>query len=396
MEKYLNPRSLFVRLTILISLSVILTLAFALIANSFIATVQEQLKSYYEVDTGSLEFLERNYTAGTNKEGLTYYVSYRISRPGLYRLLSIIRIALPVLMTAFGIFFASYIFYKNNMKRPIELLRDGISHIENRNLDFKMDYDSNNELGALCRSFDTMRDNLNNAFKELWAEKEKQNLLVRSLAHDLRTPLAVIRGRNELIGMSLEPQIKNSADLAESIEIINKSISQMENHLSNMRKIQSLEETPVKKQLVELKEFVDHISAMRVIGDNILLNIELAENKKVFADPAIVNRVLDNLVTNAFEHAKSKVTVSIRAAKDHLFIRIKDDGDGFSKEALERAPDPFYRSDKTAGSPHSGLGLSITKTLSERHGGDLILGNIGNGAFAEVRFGVCNGETLPD
>ena len=71
--------------------------------------------------------------------------------------------------------------------------------ISNNNLDFSIKYDSKDELGELCSSFETMRFTLANNFSEMWRQMEERKQLNAAFAHDLRTPLTVLKGYNEIL-----------------------------------------------------------------------------------------------------------------------------------------------------------------------------------------------------
>lgn len=77
--------------------------------------------------------------------------------------------------------------------------------ISNNNLNFSIKYDSKDELGELCSSFETMRFTLANNFSEMWRQMEERKQLNAAFAHDLRTPLTVLKGYNEILQSNHEP-----------------------------------------------------------------------------------------------------------------------------------------------------------------------------------------------
>lgn len=108
------------------------------------------------------------------------------------RLLSICEVA-PIIATpiysALCIITATLLFYRNKLKKPLTELKAASEMISNNNLDFSIKYDSKDELGELCSSFETMRFTLANNFSEMWRQMEERKQLNAAFAHDLRTPL---------------------------------------------------------------------------------------------------------------------------------------------------------------------------------------------------------------
>ena len=121
------------------------------------------------------------------------------------RLLSICEVA-PIIATpiysALCIITATLLFYRNKLKKPLTELKAASEMISNNNLNFSIKYDSKDELGELCSSFETMRFTLANNFSEMWRQMEERKQLNAAFAHDLRTPLTVLKGYNEIPTMT--------------------------------------------------------------------------------------------------------------------------------------------------------------------------------------------------
>lgn len=96
---------------------------------------------------------------------------------------------------------------------------------------------------------------------------------------------------------------------------------------------------------------------------------------QVFGDPDRIEQAIDNLVANALRHTPPGGTVEVgaKAAGDAIVLSVVDSGDGIPPEHIRNVFDRFYKSDasRAAGSGGSGLGLSITKAIVERHGGTI-------------------------
>lgn len=101
---------------------------------------------------------------------------------------------LPVLYIIVGIGSAAAIYYRVKLKVPILQLQKGMKRIQDNDLDFSIEYSSDDELGKLCRSMEKMRTELCHNNKALWETLRQRKLLNASVAHDLRTPITVLRG----------------------------------------------------------------------------------------------------------------------------------------------------------------------------------------------------------
>ena len=119
---------------------------------------------------------------------------------------------LPIVATpiysAFCIIAAALLFYRNRLKKPLVELRTASEKIANNDLDFSIDYDNNDELGQLCASFEIMRTTLADNFSKMWRQVEERKALNAAFAHDLRTPLTVLKGYNEMLQASDNSQTR--------------------------------------------------------------------------------------------------------------------------------------------------------------------------------------------
>ena len=122
---------------------------------------------------------------------------------------------LPVVATpvysAFCIIAAALLFYRNRLQKPLAELRAASEKIANNDLDFSIDYDSNDELGQLCASFEIMRSTLADNFSKMWRQVEERKALNAAFAHDLRTPLTVLKGYHEMLQASENAQTRETA-----------------------------------------------------------------------------------------------------------------------------------------------------------------------------------------
>lgn len=282
----------------------------------------------------------------------------------------------------------SYIFYRFKLSAPLKALTDGMEQIAVENLDFSVQYDAEDELGMLCRSFERMKDELRNNYKRIWRMTEERRKLGAAFAHDLRTPLTVLQGYTDFLDEYILFPEKEDAKLLETNRMMAYYIKRLEDYVEVMNKIQKLEDTPVEIQTVPIDSFI------KMLDDNIKLtakeygkDISVTNEtnlQEVRGDISLIFRVLENVMRNACRYSKNKVFVHLYERNYLLYFEMIDDGAGFSSEALEQALNPFYTSGRYE-SPHFGLGLNICKILCEKHGGGISISNTPDSG-ARVQF----------
>ena len=120
-----------------------------------------------------------------------------------YRVSGIMMVALPLFFSATGILLCGFFFYRYKLSKPLKLLVSATEQITSKDLDFTLSYDNKDEMGRLCRSFEQMRQVLDENNRALWKMIEERKLLQASVAHDLRNPIAIISGYAEYLQMNL-------------------------------------------------------------------------------------------------------------------------------------------------------------------------------------------------
>ena len=274
---------------------------------------------------------------------------------------------------------SALLFYRNKLKKPIELLSEASGKIAGDDLDFNLSYDSRDEMGRLCASFETMRAALLENNRELWRAIEERKRLNAAFSHDLRTPLTVLRGYTDFL-KAYVPQGKISEQkLLSTVSTMSGQIDRLDRYVQTMGEVQRLEDIKVSSEPVVTASFMEQFqNSARVLiqeSGRILDFHNEVSDCKVLLDLSIVQRVLENLLSNAAQYAKNAVSVRCRYEHEVLSITVEDDGQGFTAEDLKQAPKPYYRNKESSDGNHFGLGLTICKDLCEKHGGQLKLQN---------------------
>lgn len=294
---------------------------------------------------------------------------------------------LPIVATpiysAFCIIAAALLFYRNRLKKPLVELRTASEKIANNDLDFSIDYDNNDELGQLCASFEIMRTTLADNFSKMWRQVEERKALNAAFAHDLRTPLTVLKGYNEMLQASENPQTQ------ETTAIMGKHISRMESYVSSMSNLRRMEDAQPEYKLIDLQTVASSLyDSAKIVcaknGKELILQNDMPVSQ-LSLDGAFVSQVSNNLISNAVRYARTAVTISFALRDNGLLLSVSDDGKGFDKNGLQKATSPYY-TEESNHSEHFGLGLYICKLLCEHHNGYLKIENTASGAKVSAYF----------
>ena len=294
---------------------------------------------------------------------------------------------LPIVATpiysAFCIIAAALLFYRNRLKKPLVELRTASEKIANNDLDFSIGYDNNDELGQLCASFEIMRTTLADNFSKMWRQVEERKALNAAFAHDLRTPLTVLKGYNEML------QASDNSQTRETAATMGKHISRMENYVSSMSNLRRMEDTQPDYKLIDLQPLVSSLyDSAKIVctknGKELILQNDIPI-LQLSLDSAFISQVCNNLISNAVRYARTLVTISFALHDNGLLLSVSDDGNGFDKDSLQKAANPYFTGESNH-SEHFGLGLYICKLLCEHHNGYLRIENTEVGAKVSAFF----------
>lgn len=266
----------------------------------------------------------------------------------------------------------------NGMVKPLNVLRIATHRMQNGDLNFSIESESQDEIGMLCNDFEEMRIRLKELIEMRMAYEVDMREMISNISHDLKTPLTAIEGYAEGI-------MDGVADTPEKMEKYLKTIYNKANdmtvlvdELSFYSKIDN-NTMPYNFKHLNLEQyFNDCISEITL--DLEVKGIELGyfnyadKNLMVEADPEQLKRVINNIVGNVVKYiGKSKGILNLRIQEEGDMVRIEfeDNGVGIAKKDLENIFERFYRGDTSRNSSKrgSGLGLAIAKKVIEEHGG---------------------------
>jgi signal transduction histidine kinase len=270
------------------------------------------------------------------------------------------------------------------------------------NLDFseKCEIDRNDEIGVLSESINKLSSSLDTALTELKTtneqlvsdiekerklEKMRQDF-VSSASHELKTPIAIIRGYAEGLKMNVS---EDDTAMQEYCDIIMNEADKMNTLVLSLLEA-SLYSSGMKtlnKEDFELNGFIlDYMKAARPIFDEKGINARFEETgEKLFvsADRAQIERVLSNYISNACSHAKNEkeIVVSTEDRGKKYKVSVYNSGSFIDDKDKENIFNSFYRADKAHSRKEGrfGLGLSIVKSIMDMHNCECGFTNLENG-----------------
>ncbi len=237
------------------------------------------------------------------------------------------------------------------------------------------------ELQPVAIAFDEMLDRLEDSFTRL-------SQFSADLAHELRTPLANIRGEAEVALTRVRSPEEYQAVIDSSVA----ECARLSGIIDNLLFLARAEaaESKVHCSHFDGRTAIERIAAYNeAIAEERHLTIRCTGAGEVYADPILFGRAVSNLVDNAvrFTPDGGEIEIRLTSDADGATITVRDNGCGIPAEHLPRIFDRFYRVDASRSSEGTGLGLALVKTIADLHGGTIsVESEVGCGTTATLRF----------
>jgi signal transduction histidine kinase len=263
--------------------------------------------------------------------------------------------------------------------RPIERITRVAREIQATDLSRRINLRGpNDELRRLADTFDAMLARLDAAF-------ESQRRFIQEASHELRNPLAVIRTNVEV---AMADPDASKEDFTELGAVVGRTAERMSTLVDDLLSYARRGEPANRAGLIDVAPIVVETAAeFRVSAEaqNVRIDYVTTPGLWVHGDGTQFRQALANLVGNAIRHAPAGSSIRVAAGLQDswVWMAVEDRGPGISAEDQERVWQRFWRGDKRRAREEgrSGLGLSIVKSIVERHGGRVqLLSELGKGA----------------
>lgn len=264
-----------------------------------------------------------------------------------------------------------------------ERLKMAIAHaLERAALERRID-EGTTELMRRNRELEEVRHALEANNERLAAMHTERDELYQMVVHDLRTPIGVVVGASR----ELE-ELLDAPPARTMLRLIGRAASRLEALVESLGHLLEAERIDLSLQVQSLSRIVrDVVEELARDAADRGVCVRLARDEAVRApvDGPQIARLVTNLLSNALRHARSQVTIALRADGDRALLEVSDDGPGVPEESRSRLFQVGVRGDR----PGSfGLGLAIVRRIAEQHGG--------TAAFVEGDApGACARVTLP-
>lgn len=263
--------------------------------------------------------------------------------------------------------------------------------IEDGDLNFNVGGSNIKEISMVLRGIEKMKDSLKSALEEQWLLEKQKRDQISALAHDVRTPLTIVKGNVELL-----KETKITQEQESYCNYIEDSSRQMGKYIESLLVV-----TRDKSKYNSLNEnilIVDFLNSLKEQGEslcktkkiNLIWKMEMEKDRYILGYKDGLERALMNIISNAVNFSPKNSTIEISSTTDKrdLIIKIIDEGHGFSQNMLKHGKEQFAMEDKsrTKNEQH-GLGLYIADNIIKKHNGEIILSNgINRGGFVTVKI----------
>lgn len=274
---------------------------------------------------------------------------------------------------------AAYLLYINRtVIKPFKKLEDFAESVAGGNLDIPLEMDRQNIFGAFTESFDIMRSELKRArIAEAKATASKKELIAK-LSHDIRTPIASIKAASE-VGAAIAENEKSKQNYEHIIHKADQISTLVTNLFSaTLEELQQLATCPVDMKSGEISEMLAGADYFHYA------DIPPVPECLIYADKLRLQQVFDNIFSNSYKYANTKIIVEIFIKKNFLQINIEDFGGGLPEKEVPLLKEKFKRGSNSENIDGAGLGLYISDSFMKEMGGELKIENGENGLAAKI------------
>ncbi|MBN2625170.1 MAG: HAMP domain-containing histidine kinase [Spirochaetales bacterium] len=314
--------------------------------------------------------------------GQSYDHSLALVRTDYYTRSGLFTFLLAMVITLAAGFFLFFIL--TYRLRSLDL---GVQAFKKGQFDHRIAIRGNDELASLGRAFNEMAESIAQGIEKLHEADRQKSDLIANISHDLRSPLASIRGHLE--SLQLSENRLSEKEREEYIAITLRNVAGFQNLVEELLDLARLEARQISPEKVDF-------SLAELVQDAVLKVSHRAREKEISlayepdgdlplfpGDIGLIERAVTNVLDNALDHTPEggKVSVTLDQTGEGFSLAVSDTGEGIAEEDLPYIFERFYRADKsrTRKASSTGLGLAIAREVVELHGGKICADNLPRG-----------------
>ncbi|WP_434950761.1 ATP-binding protein [Shewanella sp. HL-SH4] len=256
------------------------------------------------------------------------------------------------------------------LSRDLKILRIATKKFGEANWDTRIDLSTSSQVSPLALTFNDMAQHISSLI-------DNQKHLTNAVSHEIRTPLARLKFALALLPQYCLPQsdINQRIDFLEGMQTDIKEMEDLLQELLTYASLETMQIEPIlencelvsicKQLILRLEDLSDH---------DIELNLTNSTQIYIKGEGSLVERAIQNLVTNAQRYAKSSIQINLRTDQHKVYLSVNNDGPSIPVEDHPYIFDAFYRSQSQhSGNKGHGLGLAIVKRIMMRHKGNVAI-----------------------
>ncbi|MBU3130167.1 sensor histidine kinase [Clostridium tagluense] len=284
--------------------------------------------------------------------------------------------------------------YAKNLNKHLRPLLQATEKIKEQDLNFDIKYSGIKEFNDVLLSISEMKTELNKSLKQQWNLEQAKKEQISALAHDLKTPLTIISGNAELLFDS-----RLNKEQQEYTDYILKNTGQIQKYIKTLIAISNSEKALfLQPEKIDSENFINIIhNQLEALANTKELKIEFTKTdlpRSIMVDKSLLYRAIMNVISNAVDYSPNsgKIYFEVKSLDNEIHFITTDSGKGLSREDIKSATKQFYMGDSSRTSKiHFGIGLYITQSFVNLHGGSLHIGNssVTGGAEITIEIPIC-------
>mgnify|MGYP000592234078 CR=1 FL=1 len=259
------------------------------------------------------------------------------------------------------------------LTKNLRLMTKTVRKFQEGDMTARIENPEDSDIEFFAHSFNKMADTIVGNIDKMQSIDLLRRELIANVSHDLRTPLAILKGYIETLQIKKDTLTEKEKD--EYLQITHNNIdklSKLINQLFEYSKLEAEQVSPIKEPFSITELCYDLITKFELIATEKKIQLKLEnpkENSVVFADVSLVERALQNLIENAIKYTEPNgiITLQLQRKENNIEINITDTGVGIPKIDQPYIFDRYKQVNRSAKKQGHGLGLAIVKKIMDLH-----------------------------